>query len=167
MCCVARPAMLDTSDPRPQPEPRKFEDGGKGRTGGADGRWVGFTLRLVGCANPSHSKRVGLESPQEDLHARSYEHYRKAVDKYDRNSTRDYLKDLGAMLIYVSLAYCSEARVLTWMTDPPSTSLHPWLASYGSIRHCRNVRLPSPPLHVARSPREIPLFKNVLLYRQT
>jgi len=52
-------------------------------------------------------------TPQEDLRAIFYEHYREAFEGYNRKPVTKYLWHLGVMLISVSLAHCSDMLMLT------------------------------------------------------
>ena len=81
-------------------------------TEGTNNGWVSVTLCFVGCANPLLRMAEDV-APPEDLRARFYEHYHKAVKEYNRKSVTKYLMDLAAVLIYVSLAHCSDTYVLT------------------------------------------------------
>jgi len=101
---VDMPSNANIADPGPQPESREFEDGRKCGTGGTDGGWVCFPLYPLGHADLLHRVERILESPQEDLRVRFYEHYHEGIEEYNRKPVRGYFKDLGVMLVSVSLA---------------------------------------------------------------
>ena len=65
----------------------------------------------MGYIGPSLRKEQDLESPQEDLRTRFYEHYRKEAEESDREFIKKYEEDPDTTLIFV--CYAHNSSVLT------------------------------------------------------
>ena len=62
---------------------------------------------------PSCSKK-DLSPTTEDYRARFYEIYRQEAEDHDKEFIKKYDEDLNTTLIFVSLSWFSDSRLLTW-----------------------------------------------------
>ena len=101
-------------------------------------RWVSLSGTMRALLKPPRNRKQDTLPIQEDHRAQFFEDYRKEAEEYDREFIKKYDEDLNTTLIFVSLASCSDARVLIWMAGR-------------SVFRCDcSVHNPSPPPTPAR-----------------